>query len=212
MIRAAAAAQQTYRPQRAATQRKPPGPSNRFQLLDNDVPDIVRHAADGTGATAGAQESTGQATLHRSASVGRAPAASPSASPAATVGAAATRPPTYLPPRLPPAQTASATPHNLEPQQAPSQPPPPRPSLEMEPPPQTPAAVEPAAPRPTSAPAVLLGEGAADNFECPLTMDIMEDPVCARRVWVDDVLHHLDVLGMSATAATYDTAEVEVYF
>ena len=176
-------------PQRAAAKPKPPGPRNMFQLLDDDVPDTERHAAEGVGASPGAQNSSGEAALQRSASCGRAPAASTAAPAAAAMGAAATRTPAYLPPGLPPVQTAPAAwqisqQHQQQQQQRqrqapPPQPPPPQPSLEVEPLSQAPTPPQPAAPRPTSAPAVLLGDGAADNFECPLTMEVMEDPVSA---------------------------------
>jgi hypothetical protein len=201
MICAAAAANQTYKPQRGAAKPKPPGPRNMFQLLDDDVPDPEQHAAEGVGASAGAQNPTGEAALQRSASGGRAPAAST----AAAVGAAATRTPAYLPPRLPPVQATSATPQAPKQQQAPPQPPLPQPALEASPPPRAPAPVEPAAPRPTSAPAVLLGDGAASNFECPLTMDVMEDPVCAIRVQGTEELQLLN-MEMCAAAATAQKA------
>ena len=189
MIRAAAAAKQTFSPhaQRAAAKPLPPGPGNRLQLLDDDVHDTQRHAAEGVRASAGGQHSW-EAALQRSASVGRAPAAAGAAPPAAALAAAATRPPRYLPARLPPVQTTSATPHNPQQRRAPPQLPLPQPSPEVQTPPPLPAA-----PRPTSTPAVLPGDGAADNFECPLTMDVMEDPVCG--VWVQccEMLHHLNV-------------------
>ena len=51
MICAAAAAKQTYRPQRAAAKPKLPGPANRFQLLDDDIPDPEQHAAEGCRAS-----------------------------------------------------------------------------------------------------------------------------------------------------------------
>ena len=176
----------TRRPKRAAATRGPAGPRNAFELLEDDVSDTERGAAADAGGSSGGVDCPQEAAGLHSADFGSmtptvraaaaaAPATAGAAGGCAGSGAAAAAAAAALSPSHPRSSSGcSEASRQPERQQAPSQPEPPPPAAVPPPQPQAPV---PAAQLPVTVPAAMLGDDCVGNFECPLTLDVMEDPV-----------------------------------